>query len=145
MAYRENRPSENGSRWSGHPPQTATVRILLGSVLADLGFKRDADWLKVKTGPNRDKVVLLPHAFLKELSQTSQTSQPTLEDAGSRDEKPEPEQLGTDGTVGPAAHGDARATLDELRQRLRWLETMGFGPGTQEFETILKMLGEAGA
>lgn len=117
----------------------------LGSVLADLGFKHDADWLKAKAGPNRDKVVLLPHAFLKELSQPSQPSQTTLEDAGYRDEKPEPGQLGTDGTLGPAAHTDARPTPDELRQRLKWLEAQGFGPGTQEFETIRRMLGEAGA
>lgn len=69
----------------------------LGSILGDLGFKRDEDLVKATSGPNRGKNVLLPCRFLRELAQLAHLAQPTLDGPGSRDEKPQ------SGTVEPAA------------------------------------------
>ncbi len=77
----------------------------LGSLLGDLGFKREIDWLRAKTGPHRDRSVLLPFRFLQEPAQTAQPAQETLDGTGSRDEKPCSGRSGPDGPVAPEVQG----------------------------------------
>lgn len=77
----------------------------LGSILGDLGFKRDVDWLKARSGANRNKAVLFPARFLKEPAQPAQPDQETLEDPHSRDEEPDSGQSGPAGPAGPGTYG----------------------------------------